>query len=148
MKIVIAIVGLGIVIFTHSTMASEPAKCGGAIAYRPGGSSVLEARFAFKTELEIFLNDCSVQRALPKSEGNFYIKSFSTEPGIQTLVYSATGFADPQRPTQSTCTMVRTEQYLPTSPGLNGLMPDVQIDISLNCTVPVCTASESPLCRD
>src|SRR5277367_1411994 len=99
-----------IVIFSLSQVALSQeldlTKCGQRIGYRPGGASVIEARYAFNTELDILLNSCAVQKKLLNSANDyFYIRSFTQKSGKATLVYEVDDFTDSSKPMESTCTL-------------------------------------------
>ena len=87
-------------------------KCGQNTGYRPGGSSVVEARYAFNTELEILLNGCTVQAKLINlKDGYYYIRSFNHKGGKTILVYDVIDFADPLKPMGFTCTLTQVLSY-------------------------------------
>jgi hypothetical protein len=149
MKLFLNSLILSVVLAGAASSYAADGTCGGATFYQPGGSTLAEAQNGFQAELQIFLNDCSVQQKLPKIDGNYNIRSFSEEPGKETLVYDVEAFADPQRPTHSTCTLVKTVTMLPVTLGPGGVVPDPlpsKTDVSLSCTKPVCTHDDSPLC--
>ena len=117
-------------------------KCGQGIAYRPGGSSVIEARYAFNAELDILLNSCAVQKKLiTTDQNNYYIRSFTHKMGVATLVYDVTTFANPMQPMEMTCTLVQKMSYAPVQLPADGspvtFSDRMQETVTQTCTDPV-----------
>ncbi len=128
--------------FAQDQNSKDDEKCGVGIAYRPGGSTLLESRYGFGTELEILLRDCAVQEKLPKQDGNFIIRSYSELGGKETLVYQVETFQDPRRPMHSNCTLTRTQSHSPSLP-----MDSFESHVELSCSKPICTEEDSYLCK-
>ena len=118
----------------------EAIACDTIMAYQPGGSSLLEARNSFQTELEILLNSCNVQKKYPtKKNANYFLNSFSESGNKKVLVYKLLDFADDSKPMESICTLTETTAYTPAPARPDGMWNEGSwtTDVSQTCTTPI-----------
>ena len=67
-----------VLVFVSFGVLAEEQKCGEPVMVQPGGKSLQDAQYSFKSDLEVLLNDCTVQEYFPaRAKNEYYIRSFS-----------------------------------------------------------------------
>lgn len=142
---------LAVLAIAPSTYAQEgedivtEENCDQMVFYRPGGSSLAEARYSFQTEMDQFVTSYRVQELVKAKEGNFYVKGFTQtsdeDSATKTLVYELIEFEDPRNPTERTCTITERQARRFTIPMSDGPIalnvrgtPEFPTELKETCT--------------